>query len=143
MSPDTLLRMLSPFFPTPLSMNDDSNKMIPTLTTARRSAAHPRAFRNGSDISAPRTSRVPIVAGPTIIGIAKGTTAISSSGDGFDVAGLAWTIPTADKNSRAPAPTRKESNVIPNSEKITLPKRKSSKQEMPTAPLTRRVKVRR
>ncbi|EKD35446.1 MAG: hypothetical protein ACD_75C01908G0001 [uncultured bacterium] len=64
------------------------------------------------------TSRAPMVPGPTVIGIARGTTATSSFESCGETAALPWSMATAERNSTAPAPIRKASRVMPNSAKI-------------------------
>ncbi len=76
------------------------------------------------------TSSVPIVAGPMMIGIAIGTTAISCFCVGFGVSLLFWMRFTAERKSSAPAPTRNASSVIPNMAKMCEPKKYRTKQMM-------------
>jgi hypothetical protein len=74
-------------------------------------------------ISPPITINVPTEPGPRVIGIASGTTARSSMD--FLASGTCIfpsTSEIADKKSRAPAPIRNASTLIPNSLKISWPK---------------------
>ena len=78
---------------------------------------------------APITSKIPIVPGPIVTGIARGTTAnckISLSPT-FAVSLFPRTNSTAVKNSNAPAPILKASSVIPKISKICFPKNNNTK----------------
>ena len=71
-------------------------------------------------------TRAPTVPGPIVIGMASGTIArlmSELSVDGRE--NFPWVSDTAERKSRAPAPIRKESTVIPKRSKIVSPKRKS------------------
>ncbi len=133
--------MLSPRRPNPRSINEASQRMPLTPATASSRARQPSALKNGSGISAPSTSSVPMVAGPTMIGIASGTAAMSASGSGRAGGRPAWTRATADRNSSAPAPIRKASRVMPSTEKITRPNRNSARQNTLTAAPTLRARA--
>jgi len=141
--PVILPKIINPFLPIISSINEDNNSIIPTHIIARSKAINPIILLKPSVISAPITNNVPIVAGPTVIGIASGTTAISPSSERFPVISFPLTISTADKNRRMPAPIRKESSVIPKTSKTKLPKKKRKKETIIIANVTRNATLRR
>ncbi len=64
---------------------------------------------------APITRSIPMPPGPTVMGMAKGTTANSFKHSSFVFVPslLPFTSSTPDKNSKAPAPILKASKVMP------------------------------
>ena len=78
-SPVILLMMVNPFFFRTCSRYDARYSINPTKKTDVKSAKRPITFSLNVSISTPMISIAPIVAGPTITGMERGTTAISSS----------------------------------------------------------------
>jgi len=105
-----------PFFPSIRSTSDERNSRVPIVNIANSSDNSPEKSSVVDVTSVPKTSIVPMVAGPTMIGVASGTTVISCSSWSFAFA--LWVVDltneTAERNSSPPAPTRKASTVIPN-----------------------------
>ena len=89
------------------------------------------------------TRMVPATAGPTSTGMARGTTAGSLPLRGFGTAVRPCASCSADTKSSAPAPTRKESSVMPKSRNTHRPKKKTTKQAMSTATVDRTATPRR
>ena len=81
---------------------------------------------------------MPIVPGPTIKGIASGTTAKSSSLSSVVSDFLPDTIWIEARNSSVPAPTWNAGTVMPRTRKIRLPKKYTTKQMTRMARLVRR-----
>ena len=88
---------------------------------------------------APRTIRVPMLAGPMQMGMASGTTLMSSSGlSGVWDSRCSPMRATEVRNRSAPAPMRKASSVKPNTLNSDSPKKYSTVPTMKTAVPVRR-----
>lgn len=115
--PLILDKMFKPVVPSRFSNQFDKISINPKANIAVAMPKKPIKVSNRVGNSAPSTNIVPMVAGPTIIGIASGTTEISSRcslGSPFACKRVPlFTKLTAVKNKSAPAPIRNESKVMP------------------------------
>ncbi|OPZ26271.1 MAG: hypothetical protein BWZ01_02168 [Deltaproteobacteria bacterium ADurb.BinA179] len=126
-----------------LSMEVPRNRSMPTESTAASRAEHPTIFPHTLVTSAPMTSRAPVVAGPMVMGMARGTTVMLSGSSGRTVTSVPRTRSTAERKSRAPAPTRKASRVIPKTEKMALPRKYRTRPMRMTSNVSHAATVRR
>ena len=82
------------------------------------------------------TSNAPIVPGPTVSGMVKGTIVTSCCTLSVCTADLPWAMPSAEINSTLPAPMRNASTVMPKTLKIVRPNRYSNTLEISVARAT-------
>ncbi len=122
-------RMTRPCFPKTLSMKVELYNMSPMERIAPINPAVAKKREAVLFTLTPMTIKIPMAPGPMIMGIARGTTAISLSEESlsFVPSLLPLTSSTPERNKRAPAPILKASSVIPKMEKIYRPKKSKIK----------------